>query len=252
MAPLSPIDRFVFLGLISMADDAGRLLDNVKVIDAFIFPVTNDTCRESLANLSRIARIERGTTASGQPVIQIVGWTRHQKVDHPNVGACLPEIVAPQEDTLSRESLANDSRMAREPLAPRSTTYDLRSTTNDLKPAGREKRTKAPPKESAPERETWLSPCARAWERRFGVGTFESKFGEAAKFLGPIHAGGATPSAIGIALGNYCDANKLNRFMSIKHFAQHYQRWSGPLWEDGWLTELGLLVTAPPSSSNVA
>src|SRR6185437_1986560 len=108
------------------------------------------------------------------------------------------------------------------------------------------------PVRERPERETWLSPCARAWERRFGVGAFESKYGEAAKFLGPIHAGGATPSAIGLALGNYCDANKLNRFMSIKQFAQHYQRWSGPLWEDGWLTELGMLVTAPPSSSNVA
>jgi len=256
LSSMSMADRFIFLGLISMADDAGRLLDNVKVIEAFIFPTTDDRVHESLMNLAREGRIRRGITSSGQKVIQILGWSKHQYVQHPNLKAALPEIV---EDTplttdaaVSHESFMNENSGPHESFRLRPTTYDLRSTTNDLKPAGREKRTKAPPKESAPARETWLSPCARAWERRFGVGTFSSKFGEAAKFLGPIHAGGATPSAIGIALGNYCDANKLNKFMSIKHFAQHYQRWSGPLWEDGWLTELGLLVTAPPSSSNVA
>lgn len=132
MAPLSPIDRFVFLGLISMADDAGRLLDNVKVIDAFIFPDTDHSARESLMKLSGIARIRRGTTASGQRVIQIANWERHQRVQHPQLAAALPELVADAEDTDDHEPLMNDSGGAHEPLAPR--TYDLRPTINDQRP----------------------------------------------------------------------------------------------------------------------
>jgi hypothetical protein len=51
------------MGLISMADDAGRLVDNVKSIDGFIFPETEDTvdwessrgCREYFGMLPRAA-----------------------------------------------------------------------------------------------------------------------------------------------------------------------------------------------------
>ena len=65
MSPLSPLDRLVFLGLVSLADDAGRLLDNVRVIDAQLFPETADSSLESLRTLSGIARIRRGWTGSG-------------------------------------------------------------------------------------------------------------------------------------------------------------------------------------------
>lgn len=135
LAPLPEIDRLVFLGLISMADDCGRLLDNVKVIDAFIFAESSRTSRESLATLSRIGRIERGKTASGQRVIQIVNWTKHQRVDKPNNAAALPEIVAPSEDTTIREPFANDSGMVRDSFALRPTTYDHLPTTDDRRPA---------------------------------------------------------------------------------------------------------------------
>ena len=115
LAPLDPLTRLVFLGLISMADDAGRVLDNVRLIDAFIFPETEDSSREALASLSRIARVRRGTTASGQRIIEIANWTKHQKIDHPNFSAALPKIVKLQEVT---PPLANGSRGAREALAP--------------------------------------------------------------------------------------------------------------------------------------
>lgn len=134
LAPLDVIDRLVFLGLISMADDAGRLLDNVKVIDAFVFPETTETSRESLANLSRISRIRRGVTPSGQKVIQITNWGRHQRVDHANLKASLPELVTDQQPERSsrevREALATGSR---DDLRP--TTYDQRPTTDDDEPA---------------------------------------------------------------------------------------------------------------------
>lgn len=95
LGPLDVTTRLVFLALVSLADDAGRLLDNVKALDGQIFAYTSETCRRSLDELSTIGRIQRGTTASGQAVIQVVNW-RHQKIDKPNLKGALPEIQNPQ------------------------------------------------------------------------------------------------------------------------------------------------------------
>lgn len=131
LGPLPPIDRLVFLGLVSMADDCGRLLDSVKVIDAFVFPHTDDTCGPSLESLANLSRIARGTTSSGQRVLQIINWTKHQKVDHPNTKAALPQLVAEprvmRRHTEIRESLATASRPARDSTS----TNDQRPTTTD-------------------------------------------------------------------------------------------------------------------------
>lgn len=132
---MGAIDRLVFLGLISMADDYGRLHDNVKIIDAFIFPNTDDSVRESLANLSRINRIVRGKSSSGMPIIEIVNWTRHQKVDKPQPKLALPAIAKTElENTDSNnkntsqntvlELVANDSRTDLELVAPLTPTND--------------------------------------------------------------------------------------------------------------------------------
>lgn len=98
MAPLPPITRLVFLGLVSMADDAGRLVDNIKQIDAFIFPETEDSAREPVAHLEALGRIRRGVTGSGQKVIQIVNW-HHQKIDRPNRAGSLPPILGDEDPT---------------------------------------------------------------------------------------------------------------------------------------------------------
>jgi hypothetical protein len=136
LAPMSPIDRLVFLGLISMADDYGRVHANIKVIDAFVFPETADTVRESVANLSRIGRIEIGSSASGMRVLQIINWERHQKVDKPQPQKALPQICQKTIENLDHievlERFSNDSRIAREKVAP--LTSDLRPTTSDQRP----------------------------------------------------------------------------------------------------------------------
>jgi len=136
---LPDVTRLLFLGLVSLADDAGRLLDKPVKIEADLFDGEQDRRREvveSLANLSRIGVIRRGFTASGQRIIEITNWKRHQRVDHPNYAASFPEIVTPYEDTPIREAFANHSREIREALA--SHTNDLRpvpttsTSTNDL------------------------------------------------------------------------------------------------------------------------
>lgn len=135
LSPLDPIDRLVFLGLVSLADDFGRCHDNVKVIDAFVFPNCSRTVRESLANLSALGRIRRGMSCSGKPILEIVNWSKHQKVDKPQEKMALPPIHVCTKEIVDNptvlESFANDSRIVRELVAPRPTTMDQRPTTND-------------------------------------------------------------------------------------------------------------------------
>ncbi len=145
LSALGPIDRLVFLGLISLADDYGRVHDNEKVIDAFIFPSTSDSVRESLAKLSGMVRIRRGKASSGMPIIEIVNWSKHQRVDKPQPRMALPPIAAIANENVDatpiRESIANDSGMVRDFGAPRPTTTDQLTPTNELRPTSNEPNT---------------------------------------------------------------------------------------------------------------
>jgi hypothetical protein len=120
------IDRLVFLGLICMADDAGRLVDNIKSIDGFIFPASEDTSRESLMRLSGASRITRYTSASGQALIQIANWKKHQKIGHPSKYTLPAPVLRP-----SRDPHEDRKKVSRLDLGP--TTKDLLPTTKDQK-----------------------------------------------------------------------------------------------------------------------
>jgi hypothetical protein len=119
----SDCTRLLFLALLSMADDFGRLLDNEKQIEAFVFPEeerSRDT-HESLARLCTLRIIRRGSAANGQRVIEIVNWTRHQRVDKASRRGALPEIVSGQALTQARASpprapRASLARVSREDL----------------------------------------------------------------------------------------------------------------------------------------
>jgi hypothetical protein len=142
LAPLDPVDRLTFLGLISLADDFGRVHDNLKVIDAFVFPECSRTVRESLAKLSRMGRIRRGKSSSGKLIIEIQNWTKHQRVDKPQTATALPPIVPEEserdqqtqqniEDSSIPEPFANDSGTAPEVFRTLSGTRDQGPGTLD-------------------------------------------------------------------------------------------------------------------------
>jgi hypothetical protein len=137
LAPLNPTVRLVFLGLISMADDAGRLVDNVKSIDGFIFPHTDDSSREALDILARLSRIRRYRSASGQRLIQIANWW-HQKVDKPSKHVLPappdPDSGASTEAPTSSNDTAESSRDSLDHVEE-SSRSDLVSSTNDLGPS---------------------------------------------------------------------------------------------------------------------
>ncbi len=138
LAQFEPVTRLVFLGLISMADDAGRLVDNVKALDGMLFPQTDDTCDASLKTLSKAGRILRYTSSSGQKLIQILNWSRHQRVDHPNTHV-LPapskeQVTQVVESTAAKTVVAKGSRKARENGAKGSREPRATTSTNDLRP----------------------------------------------------------------------------------------------------------------------
>lgn len=146
LSPCDPLTRLVFLGLVSLADDAGRLVDNLRLIDAQIFPNTDDTAHEALMRLSGMGRIRRGTTASGQRIIEICNWSRHQKIQHPNLKGSLPELVTVEDVTEIHEALMRRSGAAHEPLTHHTNDQRPVPTTSTNDPSV------APRKRSAPKK----------------------------------------------------------------------------------------------------
>lgn len=129
LSQLDPTTRLVFLALISLADDSGRLVDNVKQLDGAIFPNTRDTCGKSLETLARLSRITRYTARSGQSLLQVTNWELHQKITHPS-----KHVLPGPEDGVPREALATSSGESHEKLVPLPRTMDLGPRTMDHGP----------------------------------------------------------------------------------------------------------------------
>lgn len=162
--PLDPVTKLVFIGLISQADDAGRILDSVRLIDGLLFAYDDSTSvRRSLDELSRTGLIRRGETSSGQRIIQIAKWDAHQKIDRPNLDAALSPIVKSDNNLREfDEQSTNNRRSLDEDSSVRSTTNDQLPTTNDQRPTS----------ENAHAREAGLEAKVRAlygWEGEEGT-----------------------------------------------------------------------------------
>lgn len=209
LSPCDPVTRLVFLGLVSLADDAGRLVDNLRLIDAQIFPNTDDSAHEPLMRLSGMGRIRRGKTASGQRIIEIVNWSRHQKIQHPNLKGALPEIVEEQEVAPIHEPLMSDSRAPHERLTHH--TNDLH--TNDQRPTTKSAGRKRPaPIESdvlEAKQYPWfeLGSRGRVLTAFRKIGTFNA--GRVFKAVGPCFRPPTDPDHIphefvALAVEDYC------------------------------------------------
>lgn len=168
----------------------------------------------------------------------------HRRRETWNSGKTPPE--SPVESPSERaRSLGGGSNGTHPPIPTLPTNYPPNTTTPKKLP----RKQRAASDEHS--RESWLQPAAEAWERRFGVGAFARKFGEAARYLAPLYQGGVAPGEIGARLGNYLDAKRATRdkFLSLKDFAQHHGEYGGALVDhDGVLTPLGELVTRPAAS----
>lgn len=192
LGPLEPIHRLVFFGLVSQADDAGRLLDSPRLLNGLLFPYTDHDCTESLAVLHQLRVIDRGATASGQRVIQLTGWQKHQKIEKPNLRGALPPIVGeesgkgrgkplepvvpegfPETSGKGRGNVGDESQNHTYDQRPTSTTNDLKSPPSPPNVGGAVSRSIQQP-DSEPRmgdlRETLIRVCLVGKESRGGIG----------------------------------------------------------------------------------
>ncbi|AHY26963.1 hypothetical protein SEA_NAIRB_47 [Mycobacterium phage Nairb] len=110
--------RFIFIGLWSYVDDNGVGVDRVALIAADLF--ADDVERDARETFARVSRglqrlFEAGRiaryTVDGRDYIEIVNWSKHQKIDRPNKPRYPTSTSA---NAQIRETLANVSRDIRE------------------------------------------------------------------------------------------------------------------------------------------
>jgi hypothetical protein len=82
---LSRDARLLFIGLVTMADDEGRLRALPAVILGHCLPYDTDALRKVEAWLAEVAASGLVTryVVDGNPYVQINGWTRHQVINRP-------------------------------------------------------------------------------------------------------------------------------------------------------------------------
>lgn len=109
---LMPVEaRLLFMGLISNADDAGRLPGNTLLVKSMIFPY--DTCStnkvEDWIKLLHQHRLINRYNVNDQTYIQIINFTKHQNINRPTPSK-IPAFEALTEDSLrTHGALTEDS-----------------------------------------------------------------------------------------------------------------------------------------------
>lgn len=97
MGRVSREARLCFILLWTIADDAGRLRGNGRLLSGLLYPYDDDakdhidSWLDELANEKCIHRYE----AEGDKYIEICGWATHQKIDRPSPSR-IPEPTYPQ------------------------------------------------------------------------------------------------------------------------------------------------------------
>lgn len=84
--------RLLFLGMISHADDCGRLRANPALLKARIFAYNDDLGLEEVTawtNALSFVGVVRLYDNEGQTYAEIVNWLKHQRISHPSA-SCLP------------------------------------------------------------------------------------------------------------------------------------------------------------------
>lgn len=83
---LNKVNRLLWIGLLlNIADDQGRMIDNVALIRSLLFPYDTDVTVKDIdkglvlfAEKHKIVRYHAGTNGSGKQLIQIVNWWKFQ------------------------------------------------------------------------------------------------------------------------------------------------------------------------------
>lgn len=133
LARVSRDARLTFVLCITQADDDGLLPGNARQLLAALYPLdetmTDKILTYLLKELVESGRLRWRETRDGSPILQIVNWSAHQKIDHKAKSLLLPHLkdIGEESANLSRDSREDDASESRSYLGPR--TKDRGPTT---------------------------------------------------------------------------------------------------------------------------
>lgn len=151
--------RLLFIGLWTIADKEGRLLDRPKKIRIEIFPADNVDCEKGLkllANAGFITRYE----AAGMQLIQINNWGKHQS---PHIRESASELPPPAEGTIKVVPEHNLGSAEALPRSPDSGFSDSGFLIPEVDPSGLvgQEPDAQPPHAAKPKNGSHYNPLAR-------------------------------------------------------------------------------------------
>lgn len=171
LAKVSRDARLTFVLCITQADDDGLLPGNHRQLLASLYPLDDQVTFAKLAGwleeLVELGRLRWRETVDGSPILEIVNWSAHQKVDHKGKSLILPHLKPAPEDGASdsRDIREDDATDSRSDLGPR--TVDQGPTTKErgaTSSRGKRGKKSAP----APVFPLWVDSLTGRWARRVG------------------------------------------------------------------------------------
>jgi len=140
---LNFMERVLYVGLISNADDDGRLEDRTALIRSKIFPdddIPLSEIEDALEHLKEVGLIER-YTAGEWDIIQHPKWAKYQKINRPS-----PSKLPPNAD--NRESFTERSVNTHGTLTERSRPIEVKGKEKKGRGNARAREAESPPKTS--------------------------------------------------------------------------------------------------------
>lgn len=84
--------RLLFIGLISNADDEGRIGGSDALLKGIVFPADDMSSRKFTSVLDELhhAGMARRYTVAGKPYVDLPNWSSHQKINRPTTSGYPP------------------------------------------------------------------------------------------------------------------------------------------------------------------
>ena len=115
---LSRDARLLFIGLVTMADDEGRLRALPALILGHVFPYDTDALRKLeqwLEEISDSGLITR-YTVGGTPYVELMGWRKHQVINRPTPSELPPGSLT--DHSVSDPGVASEPSLLMRERAP--------------------------------------------------------------------------------------------------------------------------------------
>ena len=219
IAALSVPARLTFIGLWTYADDAGRAMDNPKLLKAAVWPLDDDVSAGQVAShleeFERAGRICR-YAIDGKRYLHVVTWEEHQKPKNPSEpkypacpkqdhGGNDPGDAVPQPYPTPTPAEDQDGAS---PSLPRAHARSREQGAGSRGSASRVASATAGNVTSIPTAQTFVARYVDAYRGRAGHDPPKRVKGQVARHIGEAFADGVTVEHIKAGLNEWFEANQ--------------------------------------------